>query len=86
MLIILSLLQLYSNGLIILKGFSVGIFFFLLLFMNLCSIIILGNLTNSAKAFSTFFIDPNHISTWLGWAPLIILFSDTWSTSNINGV
>lgn len=85
MLIILSLLQLYSTGLIILKGFSFGIFF-KFLFMNLRSIIIVGNLTNSGKAFSMFFIDPNHISTWLGWAPLIILCSDTWSTGSINGV
>lgn len=64
MLIILSLLQLYSNCLVMLKvvyfcgGFGV--------FLNLHSIITWGNPANSAKAFSIFFIDPNHIATWLG--------------------
>lgn len=44
--------------------FVVGFFFFL----NLHNIIIWGNLANSAKAFSMFFIDPNHIATWLGYS------------------
>lgn len=47
-------------------GFVLWLLFFF--FLKLHNIIIWGNLANSAKAFSMFFIDPNHIATWLGYS------------------